>query len=411
MSDLDFPLDIKGLGNRLLHKLDVMRDASPIFWSEINQAWFVTGHKQVLEGYHGKLPLSSRRLPDFAVMHLSDAERAQIPNVMEAPKTWLLNMDGDGHHRIRRLVSKAFGKPVVESIRPDVRRYVREALDAVAKIDGPVDFVEQVARIVPARMILKQLGLDDMLIEKMQRWSIDMNTTGNMAVPLADLRRVDKTICEIRDVFIPEIEKRRQNPTDDFLSALVTAVDDGDRLSDAEMQGVLNITLIAGHDTTVNTMTLGVAELARNPDAVALLRAEPAIGLDHIMEIQRKAQMSSFMSRLVAEDFAWEGHAMTKGQFVILFQGAANRDPAAFKNPDAFDWNRDQMPNMTFAPGMHHCIGHLLAKMVLSEFFPELLARFDVEMLDEELDFGPTMAFRGLESLNVRLHPRLAKAA
>jgi pimeloyl-[acyl-carrier protein] synthase len=191
----------------------------------------------------------------------------------------------------------------------------------------------------------------------------------------------------------------------------VTAVDDGDRLSDAEMQGVLNITLIAGHDTTVNTMTLGVAELARNPEAVALLRAEPAIGLDHIMEIQRKAQMSSFMSRLVAEDFEWEGHALKKGQFVILFQGAANRDPAVFKNPDAFDWHRDQMPNMTFAPGMHHCIGHLLAKMVLSEFFPELLARFDIEMLDKELDFGPTMAFRGLESLNVRLHPRLAVTA
>ncbi|WP_068076632.1 hypothetical protein [Novosphingobium lentum] len=166
---LDFALDIKGLGNRLVDRLDSLRDASPIFWSDINAAWLVTGHKEVLDGYYGRLPLSSARLPHLAVSHLDPADCAKfIPNVMAAPKSWLLNMDGPEHHRIRRLIQKAFSKPVVETIRPDIRRYVQETLDHVATIDGPVDFVEQVARTIPARMILKVFGFDDTLITKMQ---------------------------------------------------------------------------------------------------------------------------------------------------------------------------------------------------------------------------------------------------
>ncbi|WP_198351107.1 cytochrome P450 [Flavisphingomonas formosensis] len=405
-AELDFHMDIKGLGNNLVDRLDALRAVDPIYWSALNQAWLVTGHKEVLDGYYGRLPLSSVRLPYLAVAHLNAEERAQIPEVMSAPRHWLLNMDGDEHHRIRRLIQKAFGKPVVGAIRPDVQRYVQETLDAVAMVDGPVDFVEEVARIIPARMILKVLGFDDTLIARLQHWSICMNTTGNLNVPLPDLIEVDKVIGELRDLFNPMFEERRRNPGNDFISALVTAVDEGDTLTDEEMFGVCQITLIAGHDTTVNTMALGIAELARDPAAVATLRADPAFGTDKVMEIQRKAQMSTFMSRVVAEDFDWNGHKLSKGQFVLLCQGAANRDPAVFAQPDRFDFARSQQANMAFAPGLHHCIGHLLAKMVLGEFFPAFVNRFDFELVDERLDFSPTMAFRGLEALPIRLTER-----
>lgn len=407
-AEIDFVMDVQGLGEKLTQKLDAMREHSPIYWSAANQAWIVTGHKEVLDGFYGRMPLSSVRLPHLAVGHLSPEDCAKyIPNVMEAPKSWLLNMDGEEHHRVRRLIQKAFSKPVVELIRPDIQRYVREALDNVAQVNGPVDFVEEVARIIPARMILKVFGFNDMLIEKMQRWSIYMNTTGNLNVPLEDLIEVDKVICELRDLFEPEFEKRRLNPTDDFLSALVTAVDEGDRLTNDEMFGVCVITLIAGHDTTVNTMALGTAELARNPAALEELRSQEVINLDHIMEIQRKALMSTFMSRVVSEDFEWNGNHIKKGQFVLLFQAEANRDPAVFPQPDKFDFSRSQQGNMVFAPGLHHCIGHMLAKMVLGEFFPALIHRFNIALVEDELDFAPTMAFRGLESMMVRLTPRV----
>ena len=405
-AQLDFKLDVKALGHRLTGHLDALREVDSLFWSEINQAWMVTGHKEVLDGYFGKLPLSSVRLPFLAVAHLSEEEQAQIPETIEAPRHWLLNMDGPEHHRIRRLIQKAFGRKVVEVIRPDVQRYIQEALDKVAAVEGTVDFVEDVARIIPARMILKVLGFEDTLIGRMQHWSIYMNTTGNLNVPLSELLEVDKVIAELNSLFRPLFEEKRRNPGDDFISALVTAVDEGDTLTEEEMLGICQITLIAGHDTTVNTMALGAAELARHPEAVAELRAAEEINLDKIMEIQRKAQMSTFMSRIVAEDFTWNGRELKKGQFVLLFQSAANRDPAVFENPDGFDFSRSQQANLTFAPGLHHCIGHLLAKMVLSEFFPAFIKRFDFELEDDTLDFAPTMAFRGLEALPMTLTER-----
>lgn len=404
---IDFPLDMKGLGEGLLARLDRMREASPIYWSKANQVWIVTGHKEVLNGFYGRLPLSSVRLPDLAIAHLDPAVAArELPNFMALPHTWPINMDGEQHHRVRRLVQKAFGKPVVEAIRPDIQRYVREVLDSVAANTGPIDFVEQVARIIPARMILKVFGFDDTLIGKLQHWSICMNLSGNLNVPLDELRQVEAVIVEMQDMFRPEIARRRAAPSGDFISALVTASDGDDALSDFEIYGMCNITLIAGHDTTVNTMALGMAELARDPDAVTALRASTTSDVDKIMEIQRKAQMSTLMSRIVAEDFEWNGHHLRKGQFVMLCQGAANRDPAVFPQPDHFDFTRSQQPNLAFAPGLHHCIGHLLAKMVLSEFFPAFVRRFDFELVDDELEFASSMAFRGLERLPMRLTER-----
>lgn len=403
----DFPLDVAALGEDLPAMLGALRERDPVFWSEANQAWIVTGHKEVLAGYYGRLPLSSVRLPHFAVAHLDPVEvERRLPNFIRIPHTWPINMDGDQHHRVRRLVQKAFGKPVVEAIRPDIRRYVREALDAVAKVEGPIDFVEQVARVIPARMILKVFGLDDTLIAQMQRWSLYMNLSGNPGLPLEQLEVVDAVIAELEEVFRPLIADRRANPADDFLSALVTAEDNGDRLSDYEIYGMCNITLIAGHDTTVNTMVLGTAELARDPGAVAALRAAGTFDGDMVMEIQRKAQMSTLMSRVASSDFDWNGHAIKAGQFVLLCQGAANLDPAVFPEPGRFDFARNQQQNLVFAPGLHHCIGHLLAKMVLGEFFPAFIQRFDFELVDGKLDFAESLAFRGLNRLPMRLRER-----
>ena len=191
-AQLDFKLDVKALGHRLTGHLDALREVDSLFWSEINQAWMVTGHKEVLDGYFGKLPLSSVRLPFLAVAHLSEEEQAQIPETIEAPRHWLLNMDGPEHHRIRRLIQKAFGRKVVEVIRPDVQRYIQEALDKVAAVEGTVDFVEDVARIIPARMILKVLGFDDTLIGRMQHWSINNVNRNNKTVQLC--RQIERKL-------------------------------------------------------------------------------------------------------------------------------------------------------------------------------------------------------------------------
>jgi cytochrome P450 len=406
-SELDFPLSrVAELGNELLAKVDAMRSVDPILWSETNQVWMVTGHAQILQGFSGTLPLSAHRLPGIAIGHIPVEERERLfPCIMNATRNWLLNKDGPEHQRLRKLLVRAFGKPIVESLRPHARTFISEALDAAGS-KPEIDFVPEVARVIPARTILRKLGLSDDLVPRLHHWSVTLNQIGNVNVARERLTEIEQTLRELRDVFRPEFAKRRAHPTDDFLSALVTANESGDTLSEDEMFGTCDIVLIAGHDTTANTMALGTAALAQHPEACEFIRNHPEQTGNVVLELSRFVSMSTAMGRCVSRDFNWQKHELKAGQFVVLFQGVGNRDPKVFAHPEALEPSRPQDQNLAFGPGVHHCIGHLLAKMQLGEFFPELVRRFDLQPLDERLNFGPTMGFRGLDSLRMALRPR-----
>jgi cytochrome P450 len=396
------------MGNALLDKLNAMRAADPIYFSQRNGGvWIVTGHDEVVEGFRGNLPLSAERLPHMVVGNIPEAERmTRVPYLMTSTPQWIVNVDAPAQPRLRRLVMKAFSRPVVETIRPHARRFIAEALDEAAAL-GDVELVGTVCRKIPARVILRMMGLDDALLPRLHHWSLALNAAlGGINMPAEVVEEGERVTLEMREHFLPEIEKRRKNPGEDFMSALVTAHDEGDRLSEEEMLGICYVALIAGHDTTANTMALGTAALAQHPEARDFMRNNPDKVPNAIMEIMRFIAMSTMMPRVVAQDFEWCGHQLKQGQFVFLMIAGANRDPHAFYDAEKLDLTRPQDANMTFAPGLHFCIGHLLAKMQLGEYFPALLRRFDIELLDQRLDFGLSLSFRGVETLNVRLTPR-----
>jgi cytochrome P450 len=165
------------------------------------------------------------------------------------------------------------------------------------------------------------------------------------------------------------------------------------------------VTLLGGFNTTANTIALGTAALALHPDAADFIRQGGATD-GVLMELMRFIAMSTTVPRIAKEDFEWRGHEVKQGQYVFLMLAGANRDPTVFDKPDTLDVERSEQRNMVFAPGLHFCVGHYFAKVQLAEFFSELLQRYHVTLLDDRLDFGPALAFRGVESLNVRLTPR-----
>jgi cytochrome P450 len=396
------------LGNEFLAELDVLRETDPIHWSPASRCWLITRHADVTEALSGTLPLSNKRLVDIGLGAIAPVDRARLfPNLMQYMPDWIIDVDPPDHTRLRKLLVKAFSKRVVEQVRPFVRERVNALLINLAR-HPEVEFNEQIARQLPGSVILNLIGLSQDHLTRLRKWS---NAFGEgIGAPYATidaLKRADEAIAEMNAIIVDEISSRGGNPRDDLLSELMRAAEDGEALSRAEMLGALHVLIVAGHDTTSNTITLGLEALARHPDIWEYLYRNPDKSLDTCIELMRYIAMSTAQPRIASANFEWHGKSIKRGDIVFLMLAAANRDPQAFVNPEQIDPRRNLEHSMVFAPGLHHCIGHLLAKMQVSEFFSCLVQRFQgAEILDKDLQFLPQVAFRGLQTLNVRMKLR-----
>jgi pimeloyl-[acyl-carrier protein] synthase len=396
------------LGDAILAELDHLRELDPIHWSEATHAWLVTRHADVMRGFSGELPLSVDRLPHIQFSVLTPAEQAQrIPTLLKYIPKWIVSTDPPAHTRQRKLLVKAFHKKVVEGVRPYARDRVARLLDDAEK-QPQQEFVEGIARQLPGGVILKLIGLPEENVSRLKQWANAFQLGLASTRPRPEwLETADRAMAEMNELFVREIEAHRRAPRDDLLSALLHATEDGETLSDDEMLAALSLLLVAGHDTTHNSITLGVVALSRSPASWSYMRAHPERILDCVNELMRISAMSAAQARVALKDFEWGGKQIKQGDAVFLMQATGNRDPSVFPRPEQIDFSHDNNQSLVFGPGLHHCVGHLLAKMQLTEFFSQLVERFDsVEVLDKRLDFMPQIAFRGLFKLNVRFHPR-----
>jgi cytochrome P450 len=400
---------VEPLGDRIIGRINAAREHGAIWWSEEERSWVVSGHAEVAEGFQLLVPLSNDRSKLMAGLVPDDAERMRImPNTVRYFRHFLINLEGTAHVRMRRLMTKAFSRKVAENYRPFARQVIVETLDAVKGRDE-VEFVEEIAREITGRNLLRIIGLEDeaFYMPRLKYWSYIANAGLGGHASLETIAEMDRAFGEMVEVFQKEIDRRRANPGKDFLSQLILADDNGDRFSDDELLGNMHLILIAGHDTTLNTMALSVNALSKNAEARSYMREHPDDSLNSMLELMRYIAMSTEMTRLVAEDFEWRGHHLQKGQIVHLMIAGANRDPKVFAEPEKLDLTRNTDASMTFAPGVHHCIGHLFAKMQLTEFFPAFLDRYDSwEVLEDELPFGGGLSFRGPQAMHLRLVPR-----
>lgn len=403
---LDFDVaDRQAIGAQLLKRLDAIRAYSGVVWSERQQAWIVTDHEAVAEALKGALPLSSGRFEKL-LRFIPESEQWRIDRVRRIFPTFVVNQDPPQHTRLRKLLMKAFGREVSERYRPFVQETIASVFAEAAERND-VEFVEEIARRVPGSLILNLLGLDQSHYPSLMRWTQSISVALGGGAPTLDmLDNVERTFGEMEDLFSAEIRRRQAVPCGDFISSLIAAREGEDSLSFDELLGVCFLTLSAGNNSTTNTLALGTVALARDPEARDYLLQHPEGMSDALMEIMRFVAMSTNQVRLVKADFEWRGRHLRRGELVNLFVAAANHDPSMFKNPEALDLARPQTGNMTFAPGLHFCIGHLLARMQLEEFYPRLFRQFPgLEILDQDLQWSTALNFRGLKALNVRLAP------
>lgn len=321
----------------------------------------------------------------------------------EMASRWMLFRDPPDHTRLRRLVNKAFTPRAIEGFAPRVEEIAQELLRPGLK-DGGMDLVDAYAFPLPVIVIAEMLGVPAEDRAKFRSWSNAMAAAMDSYWTEEIAERASMATGEIWEYLTHIIEKRRQDPGSDLLSALISARENDDRLSEDELVAMAILLLVAGHETTVNLIGNGTLALLRHLDQMELLRHEPSRAAQAVEELLRYDAPVQMTSRLAAVDMTLGDKLIRKGDNVAVFIGAANRDPEANPDPDRLDITREEIHHLGFGGGIHYCVGAPLARREAQIALTTLLRKAPkIRLASATPTWRRGVVFRGLQSLPVEI--------
>ena len=272
----------------------------------------------------------------------------------------MLNQDPPNHTRLRALVSKAFTPKLIERVRDRIQELADELIDQTLH-RGRMDLIRDYALPIPTTIIAEMLGVPLAHRHKFQRWSNAIMSAGSSTWGL--LAAVPHAWAFVR-YLRKFIKKRRADPDDDLVSALVRAEEAGDTLSEDELLAMIMLLLVAGHETTVNLIGNGVLALLEHPEQLEKLRSDPALIKPAVEELLRYASpVDMATERYAREDAVIAGTTIRRGDMVFVVINSANRDERQFPNPDTLDITREPNRHLSFGLGTHFCLGAPLARL------------------------------------------------
>jgi cytochrome P450 len=344
------------------------------------------------------LPLAVDADPDIAAM-LAERREGGSHN--------MLNLDPPDHHRLRRLVSKVFTPRTVEELRPRVQQLVDEHLDIALASGGDVDLIAGLAFPLPFIVISEMLGIPEGRDRsQLREWSGAVVKTFDPILTREEILASFDAIDNINAYITEVIAWKREHPSDDLLSALIAAEDEGDRLSEIELMEQVLLLYVAGHETTVNLIGNGTLALLRNRDQLELLTADPSVDTTFVDELLRYDSPVQMSRRITVAPYELGGKSIEPGSIVMTCLGAANRDPAKWgETADVLDLRRaDAREHMSFGGGFHSCLGAHLARLEGQVAMTTLVRRFPgVELATEKPEYNGRIVLRGLAELPVTL--------
>ncbi len=314
---------------------------------------------------------------------------------------WMLLKNPPDHRRLRRLVETAFTPAKIRALEPRIEALTQELLEGLRK-KSDFDLMSEFAIPLPITVIAELLGIPETDRSSFKDWADALAPTLEMAgISPEQMNAANRAAAQMRDYLRMLAEKRRLEPQDDLITALVRA--EGDKLSLDELYGTCHLLLIAGHETTTNLIGNGMLALLKNPEQLEQLRNNPDLLDNAIEELLRFDAPVQFTSRVALEDAELKGLALPKGSWVTLMLGAANRDPLEFENPDALELSRVGVRPLSFGHGIHFCLGAPLARAEARAAFRALLELETLELGGGEYRYKFLLTLRGLEHLHLQL--------
>ncbi len=378
-----------------------LRETAPVHKSSLGPVWFLTRYEDtnflLRDNRFGKGdPADERR------MVFNPSVRPRPPSVLA---TSMLFVNPPDHTRLRGLVVRGFTPRRVQGLRDSIEELAGAIMDRLAA-EREVDAIDALAFRLPVDVIGELIGVPPADREQFRPIVWELAASLEFGVTDEQLDRTEAAMAVIEGYFRELVSKRRAEPLDDLTSALIAARDGDDALTEDEMVASLMLIFAAGFETTTNLIGNGLLTLIRHPDQMARVWADPELIPSAVEEILRFEAPVQADARVAFEPVEIDGHLVEKDDFVITFLGAANRDPAVFDDPDSFDVSREPNYPLSFAAGIHHCLGANLARLEVRVVLEQLARRFSsIELLDDEPAWRNRLILRGLETLPVRFTP------
>ena len=316
--------------------------------------------------------------------------------------------DPPRHTRYRNLVTRAFMPRSLQWMDPLVASAATE-LVAELPMGSTVDIVDSLAWPLPVYAISRILGLPDSWRRDIARWSDAATASLGSQVSADRWLEAERDMLDFQQRIVPELDRRRAEPTDDLLSNLVRPDPEHGALTNAELVWLVRELIVAGNETTTKLVTDLVLRLHDRPEEWSILRTDPARAGSVVEEGLRLASPAQGMFRRVTAPTSLGGVELPEGAVVFLAYSSANRDEAVFADPDTFDPGRPGVrQHVAFGQGIHACVGNVLARMEASAVLRELSAHVDrVQVVDPGgVRYTSSFFLRGIKRLPVVVHPR-----
>jgi cytochrome P450 len=320
----------------------------------------------------------------------------------ERMKGNLLDLDGDDHRRQRKLVQPSFTPPAADRHRPAMRRVLADLWE---RLEGErsCDFVESFGKPYPALIIAELMGAPLEDADRLGTWANLIQGQFDPVKVSTMLPELERAAAEFVDYTRELIAARRDDPTDDLISELIAAEEEGERLSEDECIHLVSAVLVGGVDTTQAQLAHGMRLFADHPEQWRALADDPSLAPAAAEEVLRLEPITPLTARITVEDVEHRGVLFPKGTIVLAASATANRDPESYESPDAFDItaDRERTKPLTFGAGPHFCLGANLARAELQEAFSFLAPRMPDLRPDGEPRYDTPLGVYAMDSLPI----------
>ncbi len=400
------------------HPFDVykkMREQAPVMWSPgekgLSGIWSLTRYEDIKQTELAHGVFSSQR--GSINMAVPNRKQWRPEKLMPAALNSLINMDEPLHREMRMQQSDFFFPAYVATIRDRVATHIDGLLDEMERKGPVVDFAKMFSEELPLFTLCEMLGVDERDRPAIKVWMHHLELAAQFLAnpwqtffsePMFPFR-FNRVVTDMFAYGERVMADRRANPREDLLTIIAQSKLNGELLPQEFLDGSWLLIIFAGNDTSRNSLSGTIRLMNEFPEQRAMVLEDPALIPRMSEEALRMVSPVIHMRRTATEDAEINGQKIAKDEKVVLWYGAANRDPDVFPNPDMFDMHRPNVEkHLAFGHGVHKCLGSRIAKMQLRLAFERIFERFPNITWTGKQTISPNALVHAISSLQVNLY-------